>query len=94
MPAFPNSLDDPRFVQITYRNGASGIPRPILRSTGIGVQTLWVASTVWNESPEQIAEEYGLRIDQVEEALAFCKAHRVEIEASLALDHALAESAA
>jgi uncharacterized protein (DUF433 family) len=82
-------LDDPAFPQITYRRGASGIPAAVLRGTGIRVQTIAVANTYWEMSPEVIAEEYDLSLKQVEEALAFFEAHRVEIEAQLAYEDRL-----
>jgi uncharacterized protein (DUF433 family) len=87
-------LDDARFPQVVYRKGAAGAPIPSLRGSGIRVRTLWVANRNEGQSAEQLANEYGLRLDQVEEALAFCEAHKSEIEASVALDEALAEEAA
>ena len=36
-------IDDPAFPQITYRRGASGIPMPVLRGTGLRVQTIAIA---------------------------------------------------
>lgn len=79
-------LDDPRFPQITYRKGAAGEANAVIRGSGIRVRTLWAASTVRGESAQQLAREYGLRLPQVEEALAFATAHRREIEATLELD--------
>jgi uncharacterized protein (DUF433 family) len=79
-------LDDPAFPQITYRRGASGIPTPVLRGTGIRVQTIAVASTEWGMSAEEIATEYELSVKQVEEALAFFEVHRPEIESHMAYE--------
>ncbi|HEX4951819.1 MAG TPA: DUF433 domain-containing protein [Thermoanaerobaculia bacterium] len=79
-------LDDSRFPQITYRKGAGGGPVAVLRGSGARIRTLWAASTAWGWSPEVIAREYGLRLDQVHEALAFAAAHRGEIEADLSAD--------
>lgn len=77
-------LDDPRFPHITYRRGASGWPVALLRGSGIRVGTIVVAARSWGMSSSQIAEDYGLTQEQVQEALAFYEAHRGEIEASLA----------
>jgi uncharacterized protein (DUF433 family) len=86
-------LDDPEYPQITYRRGASGIPTPVLRGTGIRVQTIAVANTYWEMSAEAIAEDYDLSLKQVEEALAFFAAHRPEIEAHIAYEERLAQEA-
>lgn len=83
-------LDDPAFAQITYRRGEGGWPTPVVRGTGIRVQTLMVASRDWGESTAEIAEQYGLSEAQVAEALAFYEAHRGEIEALLAEERRLA----
>ena len=77
-------MDDPRFPQITYRKGAAGIPIAVLRGSGMRVRTLWAARTSWSWTPQEIAREYGLRPEQVEEALSFGAAHASEIEADLA----------
>lgn len=79
-----HGLDDLRFPHVTYRRGAAGGPVPVVRGTGIRVQTLATASQAWGMSPAQIAEEYELTAEQVESALAFYRAHRGEIESSLA----------
>ncbi len=88
------SLDDSRFPQITYRKRAAGAPIALLRGSGIRVRTLWAASKAWSWSPEDIAREYGLRLDQVEEALSFGAAHQAEIEADLALEEEFARMSA
>jgi len=72
-----------------YRRGASGWPVPVLRGTGIRVQAVVIAAQQWELSPAQIAAEYGLTEEQVEEALDFYEAHRREIEASIAAEQAL-----
>ena len=87
--ALRQQLDDPAFPQITYRRGASGIPAPVLRGTGIRVQTVVVAAERWQMSPAQIAEEYGLSQAQVQEAFDFYAAPRAEIEAALTAEEAL-----
>lgn len=79
-------LNDPNFPNITYRRGASGSLSPVLRGTGIRVQTIVLSSQ--DHTPEEIAEDYDLPRAQVQEALGFYDAHRVEIDA-----HIQAESA-
>ncbi len=81
-------LDDPRFPQVTYRRGASGQPAPVVRGTGIRVQTVAVAAQDWQLSPQQIAYEYNLREAQVKQALGFYHEHQQEIEALIAADQA------
>jgi uncharacterized protein (DUF433 family) len=73
------ALDDPNFPGITYRRGASGVLSPILRGTGIRVQTLVLAAE--NQSTSEIAEDYDLTQTQVQEAMGFYEAHRTEIDA-------------
>ena len=38
------NLNDPAFPRITYRRGAAGQPMPVLRGTGIRVQTVAVVT--------------------------------------------------
>lgn len=83
-------LDDPNFSHITYRRGASGIPTPIIRGTGIRVQTVAIAYEQWQMDAAAIANEYALSIKQIEEALAFWSAHRAEIEMHIAYEERLA----
>lgn len=87
-------LDDARFPQITYRRSASGRPVAVLRGSGTRIQTLAVAQADWGWREEEIAEEYGLRLDQVEEALAFYRAHRSEIDLALEADAELERASA
>jgi len=77
------SLDDPAFPGVTYRSGASHHPTPVVRGTGIRVQTMVIARQAWGLSPTQIAEDWGLSERQVTEALAFYAAHRAEIDANI-----------
>jgi uncharacterized protein (DUF433 family) len=77
------SLDDPAFPGVTYRVGASREPTPVLRGTGIRVQTIVIATRSWGLSVTQIAEEWDLSERQVTEALAFYAAHRAEIDADI-----------
>lgn len=74
-------LDDPNFPGITYRRGASGGLSPVLRGTGIRVQTIVIASE--NRSFAEIAEDYALTEAQVREAQGFYETHRVEIDANI-----------
>jgi uncharacterized protein (DUF433 family) len=90
--AFKQQLDDPAFPHITYRRSASGQPLPVLRGTGIRVQTIAVAARDWKLSPAQIATEYGLSESQVNEALAFYRAHSQEMDAAMAVEQALESS--
>lgn len=77
--ALRSKMDDPNYPGITYRRGASGIPQPVLRGSGLRVQTLaWEASQ--GAAPEEIAREYDLEVGQVRESLAFYETHRVEME--------------
>jgi len=80
-------LDDPNFSNITYRRGASGSLSPVLRGTGIRVQTIVLASEI--HTPAEIAEDYDLPQAQVQEALGFYDAHRVEIDAHIQAEAAL-----
>ena len=86
-------LDDPQFPQITYRRGANGIPLPVLRGTGIRVQTIVVAHNQWGMTSSDIAAEYGVGQRSIDEALAFYAAHRTEIESHLALEAQLTHEA-
>lgn len=85
------SLDDPAFPRVTYRRGAAGQPVPVLRGTGIRVQTAVVAAQHWEMTPDQVAAEFGLTETQVKEAMAFYKVHRAEIDAALAVERAMEE---
>ena len=80
-------LDDPNFPNITYRRGASGSLSPVLRGTGIRVQTIALANR--DSTPAEIAEDYDLPPMQVQEALGFYEAHRVEIDAHIQAEAAL-----
>jgi uncharacterized protein (DUF433 family) len=75
-------LDDPKFPGITYRRGASGWVTPVIRGTGVRVQTV-VVDTQSGMNPEQIAAEYDLEVRRIREAQAFYDAHRPEIDASI-----------
>jgi uncharacterized protein (DUF433 family) len=83
-----HAIDDLRFPHVAYRRGASGRPEPVLRGTGIRIQTIVVAHRLWSLDPAEIAANYDLSPEQVTDALAFYEAHRGEIEASLAEEQA------
>jgi uncharacterized protein (DUF433 family) len=87
--ALKQQLDDPNFPQITYRRGVSGRPVPILRNTGIRVQSFVVASRNWGLSIQQIANEYGISQSQVKEALAFYETHQRELDIELEFEKKL-----
>jgi len=74
-----SQLDDPRFPLITYRQGGSGIARPVIRGTALHVQAI-VQSIKLGESPQSVAKNYGVEIKQVQEAQAFYQAHQKEID--------------
>lgn len=86
------SLDDPRFPGITYRRGAAGQPTPVVRGSGLRVQTIASAARRWRLSTAQIAAEYDLTEAQVRECLAFYDAHRDELDAAIAAESALARA--
>jgi uncharacterized protein (DUF433 family) len=85
-------LDDPNFPGITYRRGASSTLIPILRGTGIRVQTIVIANREWNESPDKIASQYDLPASWIKEALEFYQAHLAEVDLLIASDDKLGTS--
>ena len=91
--ALNQQLDDPAFPQIAYRRGAAGIPTPVLRGTGLRVQTIAVAHEQWGMSVAEIAAEYDLPKAHVEATLAFFAAHRAEIETHIEREARLAAGA-
>lgn len=76
-------LDDPRFPLITYRRNIDGSATPVLRGTGIRAQTVAVAVKKLKEKPEEFAENHGIGIAQVREALGFYDAHKKEIDENI-----------
>lgn len=87
--ALRQELNDPDFPQVTYRRGAAGVPTPVLRGTGVRVQTVVVAARQWELTLEQVAAEYDLTEAQVEEALAFYDAHQAEVDAAMEAEREL-----
>ena len=90
--ALAQGIDDPDFPGITYRRGASRQPTPILRGTGIRVQTIVIAANTWGMSTAQISSEYDIPETQIKEAQAFYEAHRAEIDASIEAEEAQAST--
>jgi uncharacterized protein (DUF433 family) len=80
------SIDDPRFPMITYRRGASGVPTPVIRGTGIRVETIVVANRHWSQPASELAEEYDLPLEAVEAALAYYQAHPEEIDTLIRIE--------
>jgi uncharacterized protein (DUF433 family) len=79
-------IDDPCFPMITYRRGVSGIPTPIVRGTGIRVETLVVAHKHWDNSASELAEEYDISLDAVEAALSYYQSHQEEIDTLIRIE--------
>jgi len=90
--ALNQQLDDPAFTHITYRRSPTGQPVPVVRGTNIRVQTLVVAGIYWKMTAAQIADEYDLSETQVNNALAFYRAHRQEIDASIVAEEKLEQT--
>jgi len=80
------SIDDPRFPTITYRRGASGVPTPVIRGTGLRVETLVVAHQRWGQSSTELAGEYDLPLEALEAALAYYQAHQEEIDTLIRIE--------
>lgn len=91
--ALNQQLDDPAFPHVTYRRGAAGIPTPVVRGTGIRVQTIVMAREQWEMSVADIAAEYDLSPAQIEAALTFYAAHRAEIDTLIEQEGKLAQAA-
>jgi uncharacterized protein (DUF433 family) len=87
--ALKSGMDDPDFPSITYRRGTSGIPVPVLRGTGIRVQTIVVSNREWKESPAEIAVQYNLSVGLIKEAISFYQTHQAEIDLLIQSDSLL-----
>ncbi|MBN1314113.1 MAG: DUF433 domain-containing protein [Anaerolineales bacterium] len=85
------TLDDSNYPGITYRRGASGWVSPNIRGTGIRVQTI-VDHLSMGLSLEEIAAEYELKLNRVQEARAFYQAHKPEIDSSILAEKRLEEN--
>jgi uncharacterized protein (DUF433 family) len=86
-----SSLLDPSFPRIIYRRGASAIPTPVIRGTGIRVETVVGFHYHWGEAEEAIAENYDIPVEAVREALAFYDAHKEEIDTLIRIEKDIAE---
>jgi uncharacterized protein (DUF433 family) len=89
--ALKKGMDDPRFPHITYRRGSSGIVAPVLRGTGIHVETIVVAHHKFGETAQALAADYEVLLEAVLDALAFYEAHRPEIDTLIRIDRELQE---
>jgi uncharacterized protein (DUF433 family) len=88
--ALKQRLDDPNFPGITYQRGASGIPTPVVRGTGLRVETLVIDVHHFGMTPEQLAGDYDLQPGRIREALAFYNAHHQEIDALIEINDEIA----
>ncbi|MEA5568875.1 DUF433 domain-containing protein [Anabaena sp. UHCC 0399] len=77
------------FPQIAYRQGGNGQLVPVIKGTGIRVQTVAIASQKWGMSPTQIADEYELTEGQVKEALSFYVVNKGQVDAAIASEQSL-----
>jgi uncharacterized protein (DUF433 family) len=77
------------FPNLTYRQGASGHVQLIVQGSGVRVQTLVTVHQTWGWSVEQIAEEYDLSTEQVQEVLTFYAGHKREVDAEIDVESAL-----
>jgi uncharacterized protein (DUF433 family) len=82
-------LNDPRFLGIRYRRGGAGQPTPVVRGTGLRVQTIVIAVRDWGMPTAEAAREFGLSEAQVDECLCFYEAHRAEIDAVIQAEEAM-----
>ena len=87
-----SQLDDPRFPHVVYRRSVSGQPVAKIRGTNIRVQTIVIAHRDWGLSVSQMAENYDLAESQIEDVIAFYRAHRQEIDAAIAAEEELEKS--
>lgn len=83
------SKTDSEYPNISYKQGISGKLTPILKNTGIRVQTLVIAHYNWNLSIVEIAQEYDLTEALVKEALNFYQIHKEEIEKAISAEQGL-----
>ena len=74
------SLDNNNFPDIVYSRNQEGEMIPKLRGTNIQVKTLVVAVKNWQLTPQQVADEYGISEEKVNNVMAFYEQHRQEID--------------
>ena len=77
------------FSLIAYRQGASGQIFPVVKGTGVRVQTLAIAAHKWGMSTTQIAYEYDLSEEQVMEALRFYAVNKEQVDLAIASEQEL-----
>jgi uncharacterized protein (DUF433 family) len=82
------SLNDPLHPLVTYRRGASGIPTPVIRGTGIRVETIVIAHRQ-GQSVSELAEDYELPLEAVEAAMSYYQAYAEEIDALIRIEQEL-----
>jgi uncharacterized protein (DUF433 family) len=80
------NIDDPAFPLITFRRGSSGIPTPVLRGTGIRVETIIVNHQKWGESAAEQAAEYDIPLEAVLAALEYYQAHPEVIDTLIRIE--------
>ena len=80
------TIDDPAFPLITYRRGSSGIPTPIVRGTGIRVETIVVSHHRWGQSIQELAEEFVIPLEAVRAALEYYETHRQEMDTLIRIE--------
>lgn len=78
-----NSLSHTAFPTISMVKTASGQIVPVV-SNGVRVQTIVIASTIWGESPQMIADEYGLPIKIIDDALKYYEVNKRYIDMLIA----------
>lgn len=83
------SKTDSEYPNISYKPGISGKLTPVLKNTGIRVQTLVIAHYNWNLSMVKIAQEYDVTEALVKEALNFYQSHKEEIEKAISAEQGL-----
>jgi uncharacterized protein (DUF433 family) len=69
------SLSEPKFPNVIYRKGASGVVTPVIKGTGIRVQTVVISHKTWGEPLEKIAEEYEIPLELVNSAWEYYLSH-------------------
>ena len=82
-------LSDPRFPTIAYRIGDAGIPTPVIRGTGVRVETLVISHKEWQETAEELARDYEIPVDAVREAMSFYEIHKAEVDTLIQIDQDL-----
>lgn len=83
------SKTDSEYPNIIYKQGISGKLTPILKNTGLRVQTLVIAHYNWNLSIVEISKEYDVTEALVQEALNFYQSHKEEIEKAISAEQGL-----